>query len=140
MSLAYAVQTKWSATVTLTSLIPASRLFTGRAPKQSTGALQALPYASFLDPDESTFLESNAGIHRRRTVTFEFWVETKAAGDAIERAIELTFKNWSTTLSSGWGRLINFAPGPSHSIEEDDPAEGKIWHYRYEFTALTERV
>jgi hypothetical protein len=139
MSLAYAIQTKWSATVALTSLIPASRFFTGRAPKKSTGAPQDLPYASFLDPDESTSLESNAALHRRRTVHFEFWVKTKAAGDAIERAIESAYKNWSTTLASGWGRLINFAPGPSLVIEEDDPAEGKIWHYRYEFTALMER-
>jgi hypothetical protein len=140
MSLAYAIQTKWSATAALRSLIPASRFFTGRAPKKSTGAPQDLPYGSLLDPDESTALESNAGIHRRRTVTFEFWVETKAAGDAIERAIELAYKNWSTTLASGWGRLISFTPGPSNSIEEEDPAEGKIWHYRYEFTALMERV
>jgi len=140
MSLPYALQTRWSATSALTSLIPATRVFTGRAPKQANGTPQPIPYCNLNLPRSSPRWTTNAALRRETPVEFEFWCATRAQGDQIVKAIEDAYENWSTTLSGGYGFLRELAPGPVSAIEEDDPQEGKIWHYTFEFTAYIDRV
>ena len=139
MSLAHAIQTRWAASSAMTSLIPASRFFTGRAPKTSTGALQPLPYATLTHPDTSVQWTGNKLLSRSFTLEFEFWAATEAEAERIRKTLEDLYENWSTDLSGGFGHLRELAPGACRAIEEDDPAEGRIWHYTFEFTAFISR-
>lgn len=140
MSLVYAIQAKWAATNALTTLIPAARFFTGRAPKAAGGGPQPLPYATISIPDTDVKVTTNAALFRSHTVRFEYWVNSFAEGEAIELALESTVENWSTNLAGGHGHLRELAPGPCQRQQEEDPANGRYWHFIFDFTAYIDRV
>lgn len=95
MNLEQAIREHWAATSALNSLLPATRLVTGRVRSL------ALPYATLLRTGTRNVCHTNAGRIDAIALRIELWHDDYAAGRAVVAAIDAAFSTASLVLSGG---------------------------------------
>ncbi len=123
MNIEKGIHTQWATIDALVALLPASRVFTGRAPAGTTK-----PYASITVAAMSTGGRSDKGMFRTPNIRIQHWVtkDTFANGKAIQSAIEAGFENADFDLDDGAVHDVHHVDS-AHLLEED-PAES-LWQF-----------
>lgn len=123
MNIEKGIHTQWATIGALVALLPASRVFTGRAPAGTTK-----PYASIAVAAMPTEGRSQLGMFRTANIRIQHWVtkDNFDNGKAIQSAIEAGFENTDFALDDGTVHDVHHVDS-THLLEED-PTE-PLWQF-----------
>ena len=127
MNIEKGIHTKWATIAALEALLPAARVFTGRAMGSPVK-----PYASIIVAAMPTEERSDKGMFRAANVRIQVWSTDYDSGKAIQSAIEAGFENTDFALDDG--TVFDMQHDDSAALQEEDSTDS-IWQFVTIFTA-----
>lgn len=133
MDLPAKLHARWAAATALNTALPATRLFTGRIPRDT-----ANPCARLYIPGSTAGKLSDKAAERAVQVRFIHWVDEDDFGDGqdIQDAIEEAFDNYDVALEDS--TLVKLRHDNSFHIQPEDPND-KSFQFVTQFTATVQK-